>query len=129
MAHDGVIATDLKFAILKRYDELVVTGTLTLGIRVNDITPILERYIPVGSSFEAGESLLRKCGFTLEPRPGANAAGNRIDRYDVWASSKTMIPNPAFGIFSDVVVELRPKSPQNYDYILSVSAFISMSAI
>src|SRR5437763_13898291 len=67
------------------YKQLKSAKKLRTGIKGNDITELVLKYVPIGTFFDDAENILRFAGFTVHPRPEANAAGNRPDRYHVSA--------------------------------------------
>lgn len=93
-----------------------------------DISALIEKYIPIGSSFDAAEEILKNAGFTVSPRPGPNPVGNRPDRYSVVAAISPL--ESSFPKKTDVYVFLTPKNHGDYTSgIAEISAKITISFV
>lgn len=111
----------------EEYRLLLETHSLKTAIfGGNDVTDTVLRTIPIGTSFDDAETILRAAGFIVGPRPGPNPQGVRPDRFDVVGS---VIPyeQQAFGRVN-LYVHLIPSSDRNYLNIHSVQAgFIQLN--
>jgi hypothetical protein len=57
----------LRLELERAYQDLRHTGEFKSA--GNDVSSIVKKYIPVGTSFADAETTLRSSGFTIEPRP------------------------------------------------------------
>src|SRR5207249_9735577 len=71
----------LRAEIEAAYKQLKSAKKLRTGIKGNDITELVLKYVPIGTSFDDAENILRFAGFTVHPRPTANAAGNHPGKH------------------------------------------------
>jgi len=109
------------------YKELKSATKLVVGYRGNDIREIVLKYVPIGTSFDDAETILRFAGFTVYPRPEANATGDRPDKYDVSAFIDSFDHGFAYNV--QVIVLLKPKAPGDYSDISGISAGIFYSSL
>ena len=119
----------LREKILQVYSNLQISGTLEINTQGNDITRLLDQYISVGMPFDDAENFFRKSGFEVSPRPGLSVKSTRPDRYDVYATSSTLIPSPRFGIGTEVMITLTPDSPDAYHMVKSFTAHLYTRAL
>lgn len=117
----------LRSAIEQAYKKLVDARSLK-PMGGNDITEVVVQYIPVGTSFDDAESILRSAGFKVEPRPSANPSGSFPWRYDVMALIDSF-DLKRFPFKVSVSVFLSPKTPGNYDKVNKVDAGIVLSSL
>lgn len=89
-----------------------------------DITPVVEQFIPVGTSFDDAEEILRAAGFKVGKRPGPNPSpapfGDFPYKYDV-----TAVIDPYESFFGGSIglsVFLSPESPENYSKVTKIHA-------
>lgn len=117
---DMKMVTQLRLEIDEAYKRIIDAGTLKPK---NDITEIVLRYIPIGTSFDDAEQVLRSAGFKVGPRPGTSAPGTFPWRYDVTASidpySRKAFPSKVY-----VDVRLSPRTPNDYDKVIKIEAAI-----
>jgi hypothetical protein len=105
------------------YSTLKRTNTLRIIPHINDICDFIARYVPEGTSFDDAERILRAAGLTVYPRPGLDAPGKREDRFDVIATMAL----PGSMISSvELMVAMRPKSPDDYSTVSKIWATISV---
>ena len=109
------------------YKELKTTKKLRTGIKGNDIGEIVRKYVPIGTSFDDAENILRFAGFKVYPRPAANAAGNRPDRYHVSAWIDPLDQGLTWNV--QVIVSLKPKAPGDYSDVSEISAGIFYNSL
>lgn len=93
----------------------------------SDITEVVVQYIPVGTTFDEAEDILRFAGFLVDQRPSASTTGNRPDRYDVVGSIVPFVQQPLSRI--NVYVSLSPRAPGDYSKVSKVSAGIVLSTL
>lgn len=93
----------------------------------SDITEVVVQYIPVGTSFDEAEYILRSAGFSVDPRPSANPTGNRPDRYDVVGSIVPFVQQLLSRV--NVYISLSPRAPGDYSKVNKVSAGIVLSTL
>jgi len=126
MTHDELRkhGQQLRAEIEKRYKELVATRELR-SLNGNDIDDVVLKYVPLGTSFDDAEKILRDAGFKVDPRPGANPSGNRPDRHDVVASINPFVSN--LESKTSVYVFLSPSMPGKYTKVSKLSAGITTS--
>ncbi|MBJ9965339.1 hypothetical protein [Burkholderia seminalis] len=48
-----------------------------------DITWLVVHYIPLGSSFDDAEAILRGAGFSVRPKPASSQSGNQLGEHGV----------------------------------------------
>ena len=80
-----VLGKKFRVEIDKAYQKVPKSGSTQEIDKAGDITWLAVRYIPLGSSFDDAEVILRAAGFAVGARPGPNQPGNRPHRYDVVA--------------------------------------------
>ena len=121
------IGKNLRAEIDKTYKELQEQKKLKPG-EPADISAVVLKYIPVHSTFDEAEIILKAAGFQVGPRPGATVAGNRPDRYNV-VSGINPYNSSLFVGKTSIWVSLIPPKPGNYKEIEKVEANISVSSI
>ncbi|NIF39486.1 hypothetical protein F3J14_00910 [Burkholderia sp. Tr-862] len=111
----------------KAYQKLPKSGPTQEIEEAGDITWLAVRYIPVGSSFDDAEVILRAAGFSVRPRPGPNQPGKLPHRYDVVARIE-QYRTTLFFSRTDVYVLLSPKAPGDfYDGVSAIFASFTTS--
>lgn len=91
-----------------------------------DISKIAISYIPINTSFDDAEIILRSAGFKVDPRPNTFGPGNRPDKHAVVASIDPY--DHRFFSRIDVYVFLTPKNPGVYsEGVARISASIGWS--
>jgi hypothetical protein len=119
----------LRAAIDQTYRKMSEAHELVGPTGHNDISFVIIQYIPLGTSFDDAERILKAAGFKIEPRPGPHPPrvvfNSEIDamRFDEVASidpydtslyvSKTVIS-----------VNLTPQAPMDYSKISKIYAGI-----
>ena len=117
----------LRAAIEQTYKKLVDARALK-PMGGNDITKVVVQYIPVGTSFDDAESILRSAEFKVYPRPSANPTGDRQDKYDVVGEIDSFDWKRIFSLSKvSVLIHLSPNAPGNYDKVNKVYAGIALS--
>src|SRR2546426_8955768 len=109
------------------YKQLKSGKKLQVGIKGNDIGEIVKKYVPIGTSFDDAENILRFAGFTVHPRPAADAAGNRPDKYLVYATIDSL--DKGFIWKVEVIVSLSPKAPGDYSDVSKISASLFYTSL
>jgi hypothetical protein len=117
----------LRAEIDGRRQYLVRTNTFRAGFRNNDITDIVERFVPAGMSFDDAEQILRAAGFVVESRPAASVPGNDPNRFNVTGSIKFYGRKGPFLPMVYIFVSLSPKAPGDYSAVCGVSGAIGTS--
>lgn len=112
----------LRIEIERIYHQLKREKKLVSGPKGNDIGEIVREYVRIGDSFDDAETILRSAGFTVHPRPGLDATGNRPDKYHVVAFINSL--DHEGGHHIQVIVSLGPKTPNDYSSIYQISAGI-----
>lgn len=121
-----ILGKRLRIEIDEAYQKLPKSGSTQEIEKAGNITWLAVRYIPLGSSFDDAEVILRSAGFSVGPRPGPNQPGNRPDRYDVVA----LIDGYRSNLVSrtNVYVFLSPKAPGDfYDGVSAIFASFTTS--
>lgn len=120
---------ELIAAIRRTHDDLVRRHALRAGGQGNDISEIVERFIPPGTSCGEARKVLAGAGFDVSPVPAATFMENstRMDRPAVTAT----IPNLAsvFAVKVEVIVNLYPRDINEYDTVGRTTAFIFVSTL
>jgi hypothetical protein len=108
----------LRAAIDQYYKE---HGVRNAGVQITDL---VVKYIPVGTSFDQAEVILTAGGFTVGPRvphqnlppsdPSKFTVVARIDHYGPWSICGT-----------DVDVYLQPRVPNDYSTVQKITAWIA----
>jgi hypothetical protein len=119
LQHQG---KQLRAAIEHTYQELSASNALKYD---TPIDYVVLRYIPLDTSFNDAEQILRSAGFKVDPRPTTNPQGTRPDRYDVTASIVPFIDR--FPSRTSIYVSMAPKLPGDYSTIARLSASIIVS--
>jgi hypothetical protein len=85
------------------------------------------RFIPIGTSFDDAERVLRAAGFRVRVRPGPNPPSRYSDRYDVIAS----IMGYDQGLFYryDLFIDLVPTSAGDYSNIADITVDVSFVSL
>ena len=92
------------------------------GMGRNFITDVVIKYIPIGTSFDDAEAILRAAGFTIQPRV-PNPYLPDDEKYDERATIDQYVRTP-FGKTS-IDVSLRPRGPGDYSTVKSITAEIT----
>jgi len=113
---------ELRAAIDQKYKELIDTKTFVNDpTKGNDITVVVLKYIPIGMSFDNGETILRAAGMNVGQHPDINLPDNGPATYAVWASALLL---QELGCQTSSSVFLYPSIPGKYDKIKKVDAGI-----
>ncbi len=113
----------LRDALQETYQKLVDERALIPG-RGAEVTDVVERFIPVGTSFSDAETILKDAEFRVDersasalPRSGAQGVHAEIHRFA-----------EQFPAVTDLIVILYQKSPSDYTTVAKISAtfFISL---
>jgi len=115
----------LRLDIDRTYKKLSEEGAIkNQGMGRNFITDVVTKYIPLGTSFDDAEAILRAAGFTVYPRiPNPRISDLYPEKHDVIATIDQYVPTP-FGKTS-VDVALRPRAPGDYSVVQNVTAEIT----
>jgi hypothetical protein len=124
-AHLDSESARLRADILDEYQQMRASGAFSGSTFGSDISSVVQHHIKVGTDFAAAEDMLRRAGFTVNARPGLTTEATGEDRYDVYASSLTLIPGPQK---VEVRVGLRPDSPADYQEVSAVRAWILVTS-
>ncbi|WP_175014512.1 hypothetical protein [Burkholderia lata] len=117
-----VLGKRFRIEIDKAYQKVPKIGTTQEIDKAGDITWLAVRYIPLGSSFDDAEVILRAAGFSVRARPGPNQPGNLPHRYDVVARIEQYRTSLLVSR-TDVSVLLSPKAPGDFhDGVSAISA-------
>jgi hypothetical protein len=104
--------------IEQRYRKLSSAPRLTGS--GDDISDIVIKYIPIGTSFDDAEDVLRAAGFHIDDPRVTPRPDNWLYPYDVVAS---IVPfHQYFFSRTNLYVNLSPKNPGDYHTVNSVSA-------
>lgn len=116
---------ELRKAIDDVYKKLSEANAIkTMGNGRNLITDVVVKYIPIGSSFDEAETVLRVAGFNVGPRgnnpvfPNYFSATGVIDQYVPTLFGKTSIS-----------VSLEPASKSDWTVVRSITAEITKQFI
>ncbi|WP_157687092.1 hypothetical protein [Burkholderia lata] len=122
-----VLGKRFRFEIDKAYQKVPKSGSIEEIEKAGDITWLAVRYIPLGSSFDDAEVILRAAGFAVGARPGPNQPGNLPHRYDVVARIE-QYRTSLLSSRTDVSVFLSPKAPGDFqDGVSAVFASFTTS--
>ncbi len=114
------LGKQLRAEIDREYRRLKYSHTLKfVGNGRNDLTHILSKYIPDGSSMDRAETILENAGFTLRPRGGGSLIPGDIS---VIADIK-LYKQLFFGRIS-VIAILEPKDKDDYSIVTHVGGGI-----
>jgi len=120
-----VLGEGLRGEIDAAYKTLERTGAIkNQGAGRNFITHVAVRYIPGGTPFEEAEGILRAAGFDIQPRT-PNRFLPEPQKYDVRATIDQYASMPLGK--TSVTVCLRPRSPNDYSVVQSLTAEITRS--
>lgn len=123
-----VLGKRFRIEIDKAYQKVPKSGSIEAIDKAGDITWLTVRYIPLGSSFDDAEVILRAAGFAVGARPGPNQPGNRPHRYDVVARIEQYCCTSSLFSRTDVFVLLSPKAPGDFqDGVSAVFASFTTS--
>jgi hypothetical protein len=86
----------LRVELERAYQDLRHTGEFKAA--GNDVSPIVKKYIPVGTSFADAETTLRSSGFDIDPLPPREPPENPSS---LWSDDKLML---RFAIFGTLVL-------------------------
>lgn len=101
----------LRADIDKVYQELKSKKQLKdVSLGGNDITDVIQRYLPAGMSFDDAEAILRSAGFTVDHRP--RPKHNHPQWYYVTANIKPYDSGFLWSV--SVWVALEPPGPNDY---------------
>lgn len=118
----------LRAALELAYKKKVDAKTLSADPRVgNDVTDVVVRYIPIGTSFDDAESILRSAGFRVDPRPNVKVEGNRSGRYDVVGAIVPFVQKFLSSV--NLYVHLSPAMPGDYSKVSKVLAGFTVRSI
>jgi hypothetical protein len=120
----------LRMAIEQDYQRLEESKTINSKTG-SDITAAVVRYIPMGTSFDDAEQILRSAGFDVGSRfgPKSPAIGFRLpnQRYVLTARINSL-HGSLFSLRTvSVIVFLAPDNPDIYEKVVGVSASILLS--
>lgn len=121
--------SDLRTAMALEYKGLKDGRNLSFQITGNDVSQVVIRFIPIGTSFDRAEKILREAGFGISPRPSLGVVGNRPDRFCVIAESNSLVGSEPFGFNNKVQVVMEPKRPGDYSQVANIHASILMSSL
>lgn len=93
----------------------------------SDVTALIEKYIPLGTSFDNAEAMLRFAGFSVDPRPNLNNPPTRWDSYYVVAAISPFAET--FISKTSLYVSLIPRSPGDYTSVSKISAGFTLSTL
>jgi hypothetical protein len=114
--------TELRVALDQTYRKLVDEQAIK-PLQGADATDMVERFIPLGTSFDDAEAILKSAGFRLDPRPGPIPP--RLGFFGVSA-----VINPfsqGFLSATNLDLTLYPKSPGDYTSVAKISASFFIS--
>jgi hypothetical protein len=118
-------ASALRAEIESRYARLESSAQIKdSGIGPNDISDIVAKYIPAGTSFDAAEKLLETAGFQLSKR-GKHPYLN--DVFDVIATLEKPSATPLQK--TSISIVLTPNDPNNYATVSRASGAIRRAII
>ncbi|WP_124835571.1 hypothetical protein [Burkholderia sp. Bp9031] len=121
-----ILGRRLRVEIDEAYQKLPKSGPIQEIEKAGDITWLAVRYIPLESSFDDAEVILRGAGFSVGPRPDKNQPGNLQHRYDVIARIDGYRSNVVSR--TNVSVFLSPKAPGDfYDGVSAIFASFTTS--
>ncbi|MBF0560734.1 MAG: hypothetical protein HQL37_01710 [Alphaproteobacteria bacterium] len=118
------IGKQLRADIDNEYKRLVETHSLKGGLESNDLTEIVTRYIPVGSTFDDAENILRNAGFMVEPRSGTKSISFGESVYGVYAKIDQYVH--IFMSKTSIYVFLLSKSPGDYSTVSKIEASLTI---
>jgi hypothetical protein len=113
----------LRKAIDEAYKKLEDTHVIK-GYGSNSIYDVVVHYIPIGTSFDDAEAILRAAGFKVGPRK-QNSLSH--DLYEVAAVIEYYVPT-SFGR-TDIDISLIPESPNNWKTVKDITAVITRQFI
>ena len=87
----------LRLELERAYQELRHTGGFKSA--GNDVSPILKKYVPVGTSFANAETTLRSAGFNIDPLPPREPPK---DPSQLWSGENKLMTR--FAIFGTLVL-------------------------
>jgi len=94
----------------------------------NLITDVVKKYIPVGTSFDQAEAVLRAAGFAVPPhRPNPHVTDGNPLQYIVAATIDHYVPT-YFGKTS-IEVDLYPRAPNDYSVVQDITAEITRTLL
>jgi hypothetical protein len=110
----------LRAELDRSYQKLVRSHEIAQG---TDLTEVVLRYIPIGTSFDEAESVLHGAGFVVRPRPNLNVP--EVNRARDWYAviAKLALASNLVAVV-DLYISLLPRSPGDYSDISKVSARI-----
>ncbi len=101
----------------------------------NDLTSVVVQYIPLGTSFDDAEKILRSAGFKVGPRPSTNSPGipgdNTPKIQDERITKSVIATIDPYSSFLDgkitIGVFLTPESPTDFTKVSKIHAGIGAS--
>lgn len=91
----------------------------------NDVTAVVLKYIPVGSTYDRAEAILRAAGCKVSARPQGKPSDPFQDKVD----GRAFLGSFLFGdIGVSLYVQLRPGAPGDYSAVGNVQAEIIKSS-
>jgi hypothetical protein len=117
----------LRMAIDKKYKELHDANAISMR-HVNDITPLVLQYVPIGTSFDDADKILRAAGFGVAPHPVLHPVLKFPDgaEYDVLGRinpyTNPYIESGLIPTGTSLDIDLTPPSPTDYSKVSRVSA-------
>jgi hypothetical protein len=94
--------------------------------RDNDVTAIVGKYIPAGSSFSDAEQVLSGAGCKVSHRPAAAHTGPLRREDDI---DGILVLSSRFAAATKFIVVLTPKSPGDYTTIGAMRAAITVATL
>jgi hypothetical protein len=124
--NDKVVGQNLRTAIDEEYKRLadndLLRGPPHGGNKANNISPLVERYIPIGSSIDDAEKILAAAGFSLRPRGRGTAI---LGDYRVIAD---ISPYKQMGFTTvSLGVALTPPGPNDFSVVTKLTAGFAIS--
>ncbi len=110
--------------IIAAYESLNASGKLQLTGTANDVGPTVGKYLYPGMPFADAEATLEAAGLSVGARQGPSPAGDRADRYDVYATSSSIFGQKLFSMRQQLMIAIRPDSNETYETVQSVTAGI-----
>jgi len=124
----------LRVALDQKYKKMSAAHALKMQPKEdeNDMTTVVLKYIPLGTSFDDAEQILRSAGFEVLPRPDLNPiryTDKKMDamRFDVIA--RIVLDVNLSSLNTTLVVLLEPQSPRNYTKVSKIYAHASITGL
>jgi len=120
------VAIENKYKELSENNQLIRNGSVPLtSIPDKGLTDVVLGFIPLGTSFDDAERILRGAGFSVEPSPGKTPTQNSANKYDVVASIGHF--DDRFASRTDLYVDLSPSALGDYSEVHRLTATIIVS--